>query len=76
MNKNSSEAIKRACLIVGSQAELARRVGVKPQMVSKWLNGRPIRAERVLSIERATNGHVSRHELRPDLYPEKEGAAA
>jgi DNA-binding transcriptional regulator YdaS (Cro superfamily) len=26
-------------------------------------------AERVLLIEAATGGRVSRHELRPDLYP-------
>lgn len=33
-------------------------------------------AERVLTIERATGGQVTRHQLRPDLYPlpEDDGA--
>jgi DNA-binding transcriptional regulator YdaS (Cro superfamily) len=33
-------------------------------------------AERVLSIESATDGAVTRHELRPDLYPTEQPAAA
>jgi len=53
-----------------SQSELARRVGVSQGMVWQWLNGRRrIAAEKVLVIERATDGLVTRQELRPDLYP-------
>jgi DNA-binding transcriptional regulator YdaS (Cro superfamily) len=45
---------------------LAEGCGVTPQAVFKWLDsGFP--AERVLDIERITG--VSRHELRPDIYP-------
>lgn len=58
-----------------SQAELARRVDVTPSMVSQWITGhRPIAAEKVIPIEQATNGAVSRHELRPDIYPLNEVA--
>jgi len=32
-------------------------------------------AERVLAIENATDGVISRHELRPDLYPVEQAAA-
>ncbi len=54
-----------------SQKELARRVGVTQGMVSQWLRKhRPISAEKVLPLERATDGLVSRQELRPDIYPE------
>ena len=51
-------------------SELARRIGVSRQMVSQWIHGiRQVAAERVLTIERETDGKVSRHELRPDIYP-------
>jgi DNA-binding transcriptional regulator YdaS (Cro superfamily) len=54
-----------------SQAELARRLSVSPGLVWQWLNGRrQVAAEQVLPIERATNGAVSRHEIRPDIYPQ------
>ncbi len=53
-----------------SQTELAQRLGVTQGMVWQWLRGvRRISAEKVLAIESATDGKVSRHEIRPDLYP-------
>ena len=53
-----------------SQSELAQALGVTQGTISHWLNGRArIPAERVLGIELATGGKVTRHELRPDLYP-------
>jgi DNA-binding transcriptional regulator YdaS (Cro superfamily) len=58
-----------------SQADLARALDVTPSLISQWLSGhRPIAAEQVLPIERATAGVVSRHELRPDIYPRSEVA--
>lgn len=60
-------ALRRAVARAGSQTALARLLGVTQQAVSQWLvQGRPP-ASHVLPIERATG--VSRHELRPDLYP-------
>lgn len=46
--------------------ELANRLNVNKAAVSRWVRGR-VPAERVLPIERLTG--ISRHELRPDLYP-------
>jgi len=38
--------------------------------LSQVLRGdRPLPAKRVIAIERATGGKVTRYELRPDLYP-------
>jgi len=38
--------------------------------VSQWMmKGRKVPAERVLQLERLTDGLMSRHDLRPDLYP-------
>ena len=68
--------LERAVLAVGSQAALAKAIGVKPQHVWNWLNrDSRVPAERVLEIERATEGQVTRHDLRPDLYPPQEQAA-
>jgi len=70
----SKEAVKKAVDIVGGQPILAAICGVRQQAVSRWVtSGCP--AERVLQIEKAVDGKVTRHELRPDLYP-VEGAAA
>jgi DNA-binding transcriptional regulator YdaS (Cro superfamily) len=53
-----------------TQTEFAGRVKVSQGMVWQWLNKRrPVAAEKVLAIETATGGEVSRHELRPDIYP-------
>lgn len=47
--------------------------GVRQPAVSKWLqSGKRLPAGHVLAVEAATN--VSRHLLRPDLYPLPEGA--
>jgi hypothetical protein len=38
---------------------------ITPQAISQW---KQVPSERVLDVERATG--ISRHRLRPDLYPE------
>lgn len=57
-------ALKRAMDAVGGQAALAAKIGISAQAVSQWDEVPPLR---VLEVERASG--VSRHELRPDLYP-------
>lgn len=59
----------------GSQAELARKISAQPQLVWQWSSGvRPVPIERCVPIERATNGAVTRKDLRPDdwaaIWPE------
>lgn len=56
---------------VGGRAALAEKCGVRYQAVEKWVRLDRVPAERVLQIEAATG--VSRHELRPDLYPRDRG---
>ncbi|UGB46968.1 helix-turn-helix domain-containing protein [Frateuria edaphi] len=52
-----------------AQAELARRINVAPQLVWQWCDGRrPVPAHRCLAIEQATNGVVTRFDLRPDVF--------
>lgn len=61
------KAIERAVERAGGQQALAEMCGVKYQAVQKWIRSKRVPAERVLTIESATG--VSRHELRPDIYP-------
>lgn len=70
-------ALAKAIEIAGGQSALAVAIGTKQQNVWWWLNRkRAVPAEFVLPIERATSGRVSRHELRPDLYPSEPEVAA
>lgn len=66
-----SSPIEQAVFIVGSQAGLARALGVSVPCIHQWRNGeRPVPAGRCLAIEKATKGKVSRYVLRPDIYGE------
>lgn len=46
---------------------LAEHLGISYQAVQRWFVRGKIPAERVLAVEAATG--VSRHKLRPDIYP-------
>lgn len=48
-------------------SQLAKLCNVTYEAVRKWREFNRLPAERVLEVERATG--ISRHELRPDLYP-------
>lgn len=68
--------LQRAVQVAGSQAALAKKLGVTPQHVWNWLNrDEKVPAEQAIPIETATEGKVSRHDLRPDLYPDPQAAA-
>ncbi|AJQ46406.1 MULTISPECIES: transcriptional regulator [Pseudomonas] len=60
--------ICKAAKAAGGQSALARLLKVTPQAVQKMCASGRVPAERVLEIEKATG--VSRHELRPDIYPQ------
>ena len=51
---------------VGTQRELAKALGVRPQSLTKWKNSGRVPANRVLEVERITG--ISRHEIRPDVF--------
>lgn len=62
------QALTQAVNRMGSQSAMARLCGVSQSAVWKWLaEEMALPAEHVLAVEAATG--VSRHELRPDLYP-------
>ncbi len=64
------DALAQAVDLVGGQAKLARILGVSQPNVWHWLHkAERVPGEYVLKIEAATGGRISRHDLRPDLYP-------
>lgn len=70
------DALNRAKTILGSQKAVADAIGIKQPSVNRVLrNFSRVPAEWCLPLERATKGKVTRHELRPDLYPKDEAAA-
>lgn len=60
-------ALTQAIENAGGQTALARAIGKTQGHISKWLQRGRVPPECVIPIERATG--VSRHDLRPDLYP-------
>jgi len=67
--------IKKAALVVGSRAELARLVGVSKGAVWQWEHERKVPAHQCRAIERATGGDVTAEELRPDIFCDSKKAA-
>lgn len=61
-------ALLDACKAASGQTGLARALNLRSQgTISGWIRHGRVPAERVLQVEEATG--VSRHRLRPDLYP-------
>ena len=68
--------IDRAVEIMGSQVALARALNVSQARVWNWLNrGDTVPAEVCRGIEKATDGQVTVHDLRPDVFGESEAVA-
>lgn len=55
----------------GRRHSLAGSLSISPSAISMWDR---VPAERVIDVERLTG--VSRHELRPDLYPTSDPSEA
>lgn len=57
-----------AVRVAGGQTALARALGIAQSTVATWLRrGNELPAKFVIPVETAFG--ISRHELRPDLYP-------
>lgn len=53
----------------GTSVAVAKALGVSPVMVTQWANGvKDVPPERCLAVERATEGKVTRADLRPDDF--------
>jgi DNA-binding transcriptional regulator YdaS (Cro superfamily) len=60
--------VKKAVDLLDSQANLARVCGQPPQAVTRWLREGRVPAKYAPLIEAATDGAVTRHDLRPDIF--------
>lgn len=60
----SDAALSRAIKAAGGTKALGDAIGISSQAISQWHICPP---RRVLAVESASG--VSRHDLRPDLYP-------
>lgn len=60
-------AFKIAIRIAGGAAAVASEIGVTRAAVSNWTQ---CPATHVLALERLSQGRVSRHEIRPDVFGE------
>jgi DNA-binding transcriptional regulator YdaS (Cro superfamily) len=66
-----NQYIKNAVEIMGSQRALADALGIRPVQVFKWYHGiSAVPAIRCAAIEAATEGAVTRYQLRPDVFGE------
>ena len=62
-------ALRMAVSLIGSQASLARQLGVQRSTVNSWIHGRnKIPPEAAIKIEKLTNSKVKKKELRPDHF--------
>ncbi len=62
---NTETALVRAIEMAGGPANLARSIGIRTQAISQWQKAP---ANRCRAIEAATNGQVTRYQLRPDVF--------
>ena len=63
----SKDPLSEAIGAAGGQSALARTLGVSYQAINFWKkHGTP--GPRVLGVEAASGGTVSRHDLRPDIF--------
>jgi len=69
--KMQKMALQKACDLVGGQSKLAEILNVTPPAITAWLSDdqklkRDIPPKRCVQIEQATNGKITRKDLRPD----------
>lgn len=73
---SQTEAAQRAVNLLGGQTAVGRLLGVSQQSVWKWCHLWGVPARFVLRIESATNGAVTRYEMRPDVFGEAPESAS
>jgi len=63
------KALNDAIRAAGSAANLGKMIDVSGDRVRMWKHRGSLPVKYVLAIERSTG--VSRHDLRPDIYPKE-----
>lgn len=79
--ETAKTAIEQAVDLFNTQADFATAISrpdriVKQAQVSHWYTKiKPVPAHHCIPIEEATNGQVTRYDLRPDIFGEPNQAA-
>lgn len=63
-------SLEKAIQLTGGVPAMARKFGISTVAIHKWRKTGKAPPERVLAIEAATAGQVTRYQLRPDIYGE------
>ncbi len=64
-----SKAMRKAVELIGGNVKVARCLGVHPSFISQLATGhRLVPCKYVQIIENATQGAVTRYDLRPDVF--------
>lgn len=72
---DTKTTIQRAVDHMGSQKKLAVAMECSQQQIAWMLKTGRVTAEMAIKIERATGKHVTRYDLRADLFSKEETAA-
>lgn len=67
--------IERAIDQFGTETNLARAAGVAQPSINQAKHTGKIGHRLAAAIDRATGGKISKHELRPDIWPSEDDAA-
>jgi DNA-binding transcriptional regulator YdaS (Cro superfamily) len=70
------ELIKAAIAKFGSEAKLADVIGVTQPSINEAKQKGRVSVLMALRIDQATGGEVSKHDLRPDVFPRDEACAS
>ena len=55
-----------------SQSDLARQLGINPQSVQLWVKDKKVPAKRCIKIEELTGGKLTRYQLNPEIFGNKD----
>lgn len=67
LEASKSSILDEVVLKFGVQRELAKKLGISNQRFQNWRQRGRVPPEWVIPLEKATG--VSRHTIRPDIYP-------
>lgn len=62
------DELQTAIQWAGTQANLARLLGVDRSTVQQWIRRGQVSVDGANAIHRATNGKIARKRLRPDIF--------
>lgn len=60
--------LEKAIELAGGVGNVARTFGISQVAIHKWRLRGKVPAERVLELEAATDGKITRYQLRPDVF--------